>query len=79
MFSDRANKSLSLLTSDMSYVGNSVAAAFEPILNIVAPIIDQIVDYAVAGINAVGAFIASITGQTSYTVAVKTSKTIATV
>lgn len=74
MFSDRANKSLSLLTSDMSYVGNSVAAAFEPILNIVAPIIDQIVDYAVAGINAVGAFIASITGQTSYTVAVKNIK-----
>ena len=74
MFSDRANKSLSLLTSDMSYVGNSVAAAFEPILNIVGPIIDQIVDYAVAGINAVGAFIASITGQTSYTVAVKNIK-----
>lgn len=74
MFSDRANKSLSLLTSDMSYVGNSVAAAFEPILNIVAPIIDQIIDYAVAGINAVGAFIASITGQTSYTVAVKNIK-----
>ena len=74
VFSDRANKSLSLLTSDMSYVGNSVAAAFEPILNIVAPIIDQIVDYAVAGINAVGAFIASITGQTSYTVAVKNIK-----
>lgn len=73
-FSDRANKSLSLLTSDMSYVGNSVAAAFEPILNIVAPVIDQIVDYAVAGINAVGAFIASITGQTSYTVAVKNIK-----
>jgi hypothetical protein len=74
VFSDRANKSLSLLTSDMSYVGNSVAAAFEPILNIVGPIIDQIVDYAVAGINAVGAFIASITGQTSYTVAVKNIK-----
>lgn len=74
MFSDRANKSLSLLTSDMSYVGNSVAAAFEPILNIVAPVIDQIVDYAVTGINAVGAFIASITGQTSYTVAVKNIK-----
>lgn len=74
MFSDRANKSLSLLTSDMSYVGNSVAAAFEPILNIVAPVIDQIVDYAVAGINAVGAFVASITGQTSYTVAVKNIK-----
>ncbi len=74
MFSDKANKSLSLLTSDMSYVGNSVAAAFEPILNIVAPVIDQIVDYAVAGINAVGAFIASITGQTSYTVAVKNIK-----
>ena len=74
MFSNRANKSLSLLTSDMSYVGNSVAAAFEPILNIVAPVIDQIVDYAVAGINAVGAFIASITGQTSYTVAVKNIK-----
>ena len=74
VFSDRASKSLSLLTSDMSYVGNSVAAAFEPILNIVGPIIDQIVDYAVAGINAVGAFIASITGQTSYTVAVKNIK-----
>ena len=74
VFSDRANKSLSLLTSDMSYVGNSVAAAFKPILNIVGPIIDQIVDYAVAGINAVGAFIASITGQTSYTVAVKNIK-----
>lgn len=74
VFSDRANKSLSLLTSDMSYVGNSVAAAFEPILNIIAPVIDQIVDYAVAGINAVGAFIASITGQTSYTVAVKNIK-----
>lgn len=74
LYSDKANQSISLLQADLSYLGNSVAAAFEPILNIVAPIIDQIVDYMVAGINSVGAFIAAITGQSSYTVAVKNIK-----
>ena len=73
-YSDRANQSISLLQADLSYLGNSVAAAFEPILNVVAPIIDQIVDYMVAGINSVGAFIAAITGQSTYTVAVKNIK-----
>lgn len=74
IYSDKANQSLSLLQADLSYVGNSAAAAFEPILNVVAPIIDQIVDYMVAGINSVGAFIAAITGQSTYTVAVKNIK-----
>ena len=74
LYSDKANKSISLLSSDMSYLGNSTASAFEPILNIVAPIIDQIVDYMVTGINSIGAFMAAITGQSSYTVAIKNIK-----
>ena len=74
LYSDKANKSISLLSSDMSYLGNSTASTFEPILNIVAPIIDQIVDYMVAGINSIGAFMAAITGQSSYTVAIKNIK-----
>lgn len=74
LYSDKANQSISLLQADLSYLGNSIAGAFEPILNVVAPIIDQIVDYMVGGINSVGAFIAAITGQSSYTVAVKNIK-----
>ena len=74
LYSDKANQSISLLQADLSYLGNSVAAAFEPILNVVAPIIDQVIDYMIAGINSVGAFIAAITGQSSYTVAVKNIK-----
>ncbi len=71
MYSDNANNSISLLKSDVSYVGNSLAAAFEPILNTIAPIIDQVVDYLVMGINAINAFFASLTGKSTYTVAIK--------
>lgn len=71
MYSDNANNSISLLKSDLSYVGNSLAAAFEPILNTIAPIIDQVVDYLVMGINAINAFFAALTGKSTYTVAVK--------
>ena len=65
------NKNVSLLVADAKWLGRSIVAAFEPILNAVAPILDALVAKIVAVINAINQLISSITGLSTFTRAKK--------
>ncbi len=68
-YSDSTNRSLSTLKSGLSQLQNSFAAAFAPVLDVVVPILDTLMNYLVAAANAVAQFMAALTGQSSYVVA----------
>ena len=76
-YSKEANAQLSSLKNTASYFANSLAAAFSPILNVVAPIFSQLIDWIVAAINALNQFFAILGGKKTYTVAVKSNKQLA--
>lgn len=65
------NDSMSLITSDLRYIGASLVAMFEPIINHFTPAFDSLADAIVAVINKVNMFLAIITGAKSYTIAKK--------
>lgn len=69
-YSDRTNASISGMMSSITRLKNSVAAAFAPILNIVAPVITKLTDLLSAGISYIGAFFAALSGQKTYTRAI---------
>jgi len=75
IYSNRAgtvfHENVNLLYNDLKWVGNSFATAFEPILNYVTPILDQLITYLVAASNALAQFFAALTGKTTYTKAIK--------
>ena len=68
-YSERTNASLSTLKSALSQLQNSLGTAFAPVLDVVVPILDTLISYAIAGANAIAQFMAALTGQSSYTVA----------
>lgn len=63
---NEANKAVSELTSSLLYLKNSLAAAFTPILTVVAPIISKFTDMLAEAINKLGMFFAYMTGKTKY-------------
>jgi hypothetical protein len=63
--------SINTIKADLLTIKNAFAAAFEPIVSIALPYIDQLMNYIINLINLVGQFTASITGQKTYTKAVK--------
>lgn len=65
------NSSVSSIVSNFKYLGASITGAFAPILNIVAPILDALVQKCVSVINTIGQVFASLTGSKTYTVAKK--------
>ena len=65
------NNTMSYLTSDFRYIGASLVAAFEPLLNAIMPSLDSFADALVNVINKVNMFFAVITGAKSYTIAKK--------
>ena len=65
------NQSASLLVADAKWLGRSIIAAFEPILNAVAPILDALVAKIVAVVNAINQLLSALTGMTTFTVAKK--------
>ena len=65
------NKNVSLLAADAKWLGRSIIAAFEPILNAVAPILDMLVAKIVSVINAVNQLLSAITGLSTFTRAKK--------
>ena len=65
------NESMSYITSDLRYIGASLVAMAEPLINKLAPAFDSITDKIVNAINAVNRFLAVITGAKSYTIAKK--------
>lgn len=63
---DQFALSMDSIATSMNYAKNSIGAAFAQVLNAVAPIINQLVDWLVTGINYVQAFFAAIGGQSTY-------------
>lgn len=57
--------------TSMLYFKNSIAAAWSPLMNLLAPALDAIVDKVVAVINVINQLIALLSGQTGWTRAVK--------
>ncbi len=70
-YSDTVNESISDMMSSMSQIKYGIAAAFAPILNIVAPIISSLCDWLAQAISYLSAFIALLCGQSTYIKATK--------
>lgn len=65
------NRSISMMQSSLKTLGNSLVAAFEPIINVVAPILTAFIDKLTAATNAIGQFFAALTGKSTFTHAKK--------
>ncbi len=68
--SGSTNAAISSLMTALTQLKNSFAAAFAPILNVVAPILVKFINLISQAITYVGMFIAALTGQKTYTKAV---------
>lgn len=68
-YSGEVNSSMSSLMNSLTKLKNSFAAAFAPILNVVAPILTKFIDLLIKGINYIGMFFSALTGAGSYNVA----------
>lgn len=70
--SERFNKTMSSLVTSTLYMRNSLTSALAPALNAVVPLIERFADGFAKATEKVGMFLARLTGQGSYTKAVKT-------
>ena len=71
MMGTRFNRSVSLIVADAKWLGGSIVAAFEPIINAVVPIIDALISKLVAAINVINQFFSALTGGATWTRAKK--------
>lgn len=62
-YSAEYNHSISSMVSSLLYLKNSWAAAFAPIVNVVAPYVSAFIDMLASALNAVGQFMAALTGK----------------
>lgn len=69
-YSDSANASISAMQSSVTTLKNSVAAAFAPILDIVAPVVTSLINLLSTAISYIGAFFAALSGKSTYTKAI---------
>ena len=60
------NASLSSLKSSLTQLKNSIAAAFSPVITAVVPALNTLIGKLVDATNAIGMFLAAISGQTTY-------------
>lgn len=74
VYSKEYNKSMSELISSTSQLKNAFAVAFQPILNVVIPILAKLVNWVSTAANAVSRFFAILAGKSTYTKAVKQNK-----
>lgn len=73
-YSSTVNSSISSVMNALTKLKNTFAAAFAPILNVVAPILTTLINLLARAINYVGMFIATLTGQSSYTKATEVNE-----
>lgn len=66
-FSTSTNSSLSMISSSLTQLKNSLAVAFAPILDVVAPALNTLIQMAVTAANALGQLFSALTGK-SYAV-----------
>lgn len=62
-YSGEYNNSISSMVSSLLYLKNAWAAAFSPIINVVAPYISAFVNMLASAVNKVGQFFAALTGK----------------
>lgn len=62
-YSSEYNKSISGMVSSLLYMKNAWAVAFAPIINVVGPYISTFIDMIASALNAVGQFMAALTGK----------------
>lgn len=67
----RFKNSIDSLKASIATLKNSLAAAFAPLVEIAIPYIQRVIEMLTRAINLVGQFIAAITGQKTYTKAIK--------
>lgn len=65
-YSDSTNGSISLLMSSLTQLKNAFAAAFAPILNVVAPILNSFIQKIISVVNAFGQLTSALTGGNTY-------------
>ena len=65
------NKNISSMQSGLKQLGNSIVAAFEPLINAVTPIINAFISKLTEATNAIGQFLAALTGRSTFTHAKK--------
>ena len=65
------NKNISAMQSGLKQLGNSIIAAFEPLINAVTPIINAFISKLIEATNAIGQFFAALTGKSTFTHAKK--------
>ena len=68
------HKNVNLLYNDLRQLGASLTTAFEPILNVVTPILDYLIQKLIAATNALAQFFSALTGKKFYTKAIKQNK-----
>lgn len=71
-YSSSYNNSISSMMTSLLYLKNAWAAAFAPIINVVAPYISAFIDMVAGALNAVGQLMSALTGRS---VAVQAKKT----
>lgn len=69
-YSEKTNSSISMLMSALTQLKNSLATAFAPILNVVAPILTSFINMLSKAATYIGMLIASLTGQKTFEKAV---------
>lgn len=65
-YSGETNNSLSMLMSSLTQLKNAFAAAFAPILNVVAPILNSLIQKIISVVNTFGQLTSALTGNTTY-------------
>lgn len=73
-YSGTTNNSISMLWSSLERLKNSLATAFAPILDVVAPILSKFIDMLSTAASYVSMFFAFLSGKSTYTRAVAVQK-----
>lgn len=73
-YSSTTNNSISMLWSSLERLKNSLATAFAPILDVVAPILSKFIDMLSTAASYVSMFFAFLSGKSTYTKAVAVQK-----
>jgi len=73
-YSASANQAISAMSSSLGALKNSLAVAFTPIVEAIAPAIVYLLDLLTAAFNAIGRFMAALTGKGFAVQAVKVQK-----
>ena len=65
-YSGETNNSISMLMSSLTQLKNAFAAAFAPILNVIAPILNTLIQKIISVVNTFGQLTSALTGKTTY-------------